>query len=86
MALLQEQEQRLQDDVDCLEKRNLEVMSGIYTVQHGDMEAAQKLFSIPGNYSTSLTTISSSDIASKSSNKVHVQTLIHMKLLCIIIL
>lgn len=65
-------EKRLQDEVNYLERRNLEVMDKIYHTQHLELEAAQKLFSIPGNHSTILGSSSSDLLLSRnaSSNKV----------------
>ena len=79
-------EKRLQSDVDNLERRNLEVMDRIYHTQHLELEAAQKLFAIPGNHST-LIDSSSSDLLSRdpSTNKV-LMTLASLLLLHVLIL
>ena len=45
-------ESKLQEEINSLELRNLEVMENVYNCHCQELEGAQKLFSIPGRHST----------------------------------
>ena len=45
-------ESKLQEEINSLELRNLEVMENVYSCHRQELEGAQKLFSIPGRHST----------------------------------
>ena len=45
-------ESKLQEEINSLELRNLEVMENVYNCHRQELERAHKLFSIPGRHST----------------------------------
>ena len=48
--MLEELEKNLQNEVDCLELRNLEVIKAIHKSQQHELQAAQKIISVPGHH------------------------------------
>ena len=62
-------ESKLQEEVNSLEIRNLEVMENVYNCHRQELEGAQKLFSIPGRHSTPIKAGSSMSSLHTSSSQ-----------------